>query len=166
MKPSVVAVFGGVFVAACSVTSSPNPSGPVPLARGAASSFTPLVTASSAVPSCVQPSDAPLDPGSRAVAFLYPGPADRQVTVTVDSTGVPTRYVDVRGDLSESDHPVADRTTIGLYLEQGYAVLSNREGAGPPDMLEVPLDDVLSSPRLGNPNEVMQDVLATCAGAI
>ena len=166
MKVAGIAVLSGVVLAACSVTLSRPASGPVPLTRGAASSFTPLVMASSATPSCVQPSDAPLAAGSRAIALLYPRSPARQVTVTVDSAGVPTKYLDVRGDLSEADGQVTDRTTIGLYLEQGYAVLSNREGADPPDMLEVPIDDVLTSPRLGNPSEVMQHVLATCGGAI
>jgi hypothetical protein len=162
--PSIA--FVGVLLAACSVTASPDLSGPVPLAHGAAASFTPLVEASSGAPSCVHPADAPLDPGSRAIAMLYRQPTTRQVTVTLDGTGTPVRYLDVRGDLSESDDRSADRTTIGLYLEQGYAVLSNREGAGPPDMLEVPLDEVLTSPRLGDPSREMQHVMATCAGAV
>ena len=82
--------------------------------------------------------------------------------MTVDRAGVPTRYLDVRGDLVESDSQVADRTTIALYLDRGYAVLSNREGAAQPDVLEVPLADVLTSPRLGNPDSAIQHVLATC----
>lgn len=166
MKLPRIAVFMGLLLAACSVTPSHPASGPVPVAHGTASSFTPLVAASSAAPSCVQPARAPLNAGARAVALFYPGPGERQVTVTVDSTGVPTKYLDVRGDLSESDHEVMDRTTIGLYVEQGYAVLSNREKAGSPDMLEVPLDDVLRSSELGNPAEEMRHVLAICGGSI
>jgi hypothetical protein len=161
-----IAVATVVLLAGCAVANSRPASGPVPLAYGTASSFTPLVAAPSSTPSCVRASDAPLDPGSRAVALLYPPAPERQVTVTVNSAGEPIKYLDVRGDLSESDDEMADRTTIGLYLEQGYAVLSNREGPGPPDMLEVPLDDVLTSSRFGNPSEVMEQVLATCAGAI
>jgi hypothetical protein len=155
-------MLGGVLLAACSVTPVLDPAGPVPLVRGDAASFTPLVAESSVAPSCQQPSDAPLDPGSRALALVYPDPAARQVTVTVDRAGVPTRYLDVRGDLVESDSQVADRTTIALYLDRGYAVLSNREGAAQPDVLEVPLADVLTSPRLGNPDSAIQHVLATC----
>lgn len=165
MKRSGSAAFlGGVLLAACSVTPSPPVS--VPLARGSGESFTPLVEASPADPRCVEPVNAPLGEGAHAVALLYPDAPERQVTVTLDRTGVPTKYLDVRGDLSESDDRVQDRTTIGLFLDRGYAVLSNREGQGPPDMLEVPLDDVFTSPRLGNPSEVMQRVVATCAGAI
>ena len=155
-------MLGGVLLAACSVTPVLDPAGPVPLARGDAASFMPLVAVSSSAPRCTQPSDAPLDEGSRALALLYPDPAARQVTVTVDRTGDPTRYLDVRGDLVESDDHVADRTTIALYLDRGYAVLSNREGAAQPDIVEVPLDDVLASPRLGNPDAAIQQVLATC----
>lgn len=157
-----IAMLGGVFLAACSVTPTLDPAGPVPLVRGDAASFTPLVAVSSEAPSCIQPSDAPLDAGSRAMALVYPDHVARQVTVTVDRAGVPTRYLDVRGDLVESDDHVADRTTIALYLDRGYAVLSNREGTAQPEIVEVPLDDALASPRLGNPDSVIQQVVATC----
>lgn len=99
------------------------------------------------------------------MALIFPPPLDRQVTVTVDDEGVPFRYVDVRGDLSTKVERSGDRTTIGLYLDEGYAVLSNRVGAGTPEMLEVPLEEVFTSPRLGNPRETMRRVLDSCGGA-
>lgn len=155
-------ILGGVLLAACSVNPVLDPAGPVPLVRSDDASFMPLVAESSAAPSCTLPADAPLDEGSRAVALVYPDPAARQVTVTVDRAGVPTKYLDVRGDLVESDDQVTDRTTIALFLDRGYAVLSNREGAAQPDIVEVPLEDVLGSSRLGNPESAIQHVLATC----
>lgn len=164
--PGIAACIGGLLLAACSVAPATQSSGPVPLVRGSGSSFTPLVTASSSAPRCVLPAESAQDAGSRSVAVLYQQPPKRQVTVTIDGAGVPTRYIDVRGDLSEADGDVGDRTTIGLYLDQGYAVLSNREAGGSPSILEVPLDDVLTSPRFGNPSLVLEDVLAACSESI
>ena len=148
---------------ACTVTPAPLTSGPVPLVSGEADSFHPLVTASATGSTCVQPSDEALPPGARAVAMRFSGLPERQVTVTLDGDGNPIKYLDVRGDLSERDDEVGDRTTIGLFLPQGYAVLSNRPSSEAPVMLEVPVDDVVSSSRLGNPRAVMNEVLETCA---
>lgn len=147
---------------ACAVSSTTPVSGPVPVVSGDAASFVPLVVPSVAGGRCVPTSDASVPAGARAVAMRYPGPPERQVTVTVSDDGTPIRYIDVRGDLSESDGDVGDRTTIGLYLEQGYAVLSNRVASDAPDMLEVPVEDVVTSPRLGNPEGLMTEVLARC----
>lgn len=156
----------GVFcalAAACSVTPAYDASGPVPLLRGPISAFTPLVGVAATAPRCHQPAGAPFDAGSRAVALVYPPPAARQVTVTLDESDVPTRYVDVRGDLSESDETTSDRTTIALYLDREYAVLSNRAGAERPEVLEVPLDEALSASTLGNPTGMIREVLDSCA---
>lgn len=151
------------LVAACSVTPTYDASGPVPLVRGPMSAFTPLVDVPATVPRCSQPDSAPLDAGSRAVALVYPPPAARQVTVTVDESGMPTRYIDVRGDLSESDEVTSDRTTIALYLDREYAVLSNRAGAERPEVLEVPLEEAISASILGNPTGMIREVLDSCA---
>ncbi|MBT8487956.1 MAG: hypothetical protein HKN72_07400 [Gemmatimonadetes bacterium] len=159
---SAAALTAAIAVAACSVTPAPRTSGPVPLVSADAASFAPLVPTSATESSCVQPSGAPLPPGGRAVAMRYSGPPHRQVTVTLDGDGNPIKYLDVRGDLSENDGDAGNRTTIGLFLEQGYAVLSNRSAAEAPVMLEVPVDDVVSSSRLGNPREVMHEVLESC----
>ena len=78
----------------------------------------------------------------------------------------PPHDIDVRGDLTQASSPALDRTTIGLYLEQGYAVLSNRQGAREPTILEVPLEEVLTSSSLGNPTAAMLEVLEACGGAI
>ena len=61
---------------------------------------------------------------------------------------------------------LAGCTVASSSPASGYAVLSNRARSEPPTMLEVPLDDVLSSGRLGSPQEVMEHALATCAGAL
>ena len=166
MKTPQLAFLMGVLLAGCSVTSPRPSAGPVPLEYGSASSFTPLVGVTSAPSSCVEPADAPLDPGAQALALHYPGPPERQVTVTLNPAGEPTRYIDVRGDLTQARSPALDRTTIGLYLEQGYAVLSNRQGAREPTILEVPLEEVLTSSSLGNPTAAMLEVLEACGGAI
>ena len=138
MRMPALTLLMSVHLAGCSVTSIRTSAGPVPLEYGSASSFIPLVAATSAPSSCVAPEDAPLEPGAEALALYYPGPPQRQVTVTLNSAGEPTRYVDVRGDLAQPGSSAHDRTTIGLYLEQGYAVLSNRQATEVPTMLEVP----------------------------
>jgi len=155
-----------VLLAGCSVTSPGRGAGPVPLEYGSASSFTPLVDATYASSACVEPAGAPLEPGAKALALYFPGPPQRQVTVTLNAVGEPTRYLDVRGDLAQSPTRALDRTTIGLYLEQGYAVLSNREGTDAPTMLEVPIEEVLTSASLGNPTAIMREVLEACDGAM
>ena len=50
--------------------------------------------------------------------------------------------------------------------ELGYAVLSNRQATEVPTMLEVPLDEVLTSSNLGNPTAMIREVFETCGGAI
>jgi hypothetical protein len=109
-----------------------------------------------------EPVAPPLGPGGHAVALVFPRPTEQQVTVIFDGAGTPTRYVDVRGDLSSSDERVADRTTIVLYLDRDYAVLSNFPKSGEPAAFEVPLVDALSSERLGNPTAMLQRVLNAC----
>jgi len=166
MRTPRLTLLSGLLLGGCSVTSPQPSAGPVPLEYGSASSFTPLVNATSAPSSCAEPADAPIQPGARALALHYPGPPERQVTVTLNPAGEPTRYVDVRGDLAHPRSSALDRTTIGLYLEQGYAVLSNRQGTQEPTMLEVPLEEVLTSSSLGNPTATMLQVLEACSGAI
>ncbi len=158
----ITAIAASLALAACTTSPAPATSGPVPLSYGDAATFEPLVAMSSAGASCVQPAEAHLPSGARSVAMRYAGPPERQVTVTLDAEGTPIRYLDVRGDLTEADGDARDRTTIGLFLEQGYAVLSNRRAADTPSMLEVPLDDLVASPRLGNPEAVMAQVLDRC----
>lgn len=154
---------GVVLVTACTTSVPSTSSGPVPVTRGEASSFTPLVASSSAGARCVDSPDTAVDPGARVVAVRYSGPPQRQVTVMLDADGTPTRYLDVRGDFEARGPDTEDRTTIGLYLDQGYALLSNRAGQGDLTMLEVPVDDVLTSPRLGDPSGVIEEVLRRCS---
>ena len=151
-------------LSSCTTTPAPRPNGPVPLARGSVESFSALVPGSGATPRCERPAGAPIGPDQVAVALVYPGSPEQRVTVTVDRDGVPVRLVDDRGDLS-MDERVGDRTTIGLYLTDGYAVLSNRPEGGEPVMLEVPLAEALTSERLGNPRAMLERVMASCTGA-
>lgn len=148
----------------CTTSAPQRTTGPVPLARGDAASFSPMVSPTSTGPRCIEASDEDVAAGRRALAVRYAGPPARQVTVTLDADGVPTRYMDVRGDLEGSGDDAGDRTTIGLYLEQGYAVLSNRSRGSDPTMLEVPVEEVLTSASLGDPSAVIDGVLESCDG--
>ena len=162
MRVCILVTMSGLCVSGCTVTPAYRPNGPVPLTRGSIDTFVALVPGSVGQPRCVIPADAPLGPGAQAVALVYPRPTKQQVTVIVDSAGTPTRYLDVRGDLSAPDESVSDRTTIILFLDRQYAVLSNRPKSGELTALEVPLVDALSSERLGNPMAMLQRVLKAC----
>ena len=164
MRLHLLIAASGVLVSGCASTPYFRPTGPVAVTPGSVDAFAALVPSSAGVPHCEEPTGAHLQRGERAVAWVYPPPTEQQVTVVLDATGVPTRYIDVRGDLSTPDQSVADRTTIGLYLDQDYAVLSNRPSSGSPVILEVPLSQALSSERLGNPSATMERVLTACAG--
>ena len=166
MRLYFLVTVSGLFLSGCTSVVYQRLSDGVPVSRGSAATFFPLVPNSSGASHCKEPTAAPLGPGGRAVALVYPGPPERQVTVTLDQDGVPTKYVDVRGDLSVSDDRAGDRTTIGLYLDQGYAVLSNHPKSGEAVVVEVPLDEVLTSDALGDPSDMMQHVLTVCGGAI
>lgn len=150
----------------CTTTPAPRPNGPVPLGYGSIEAFSALVPANEVTPRCEAPTGAPLEPGQTAVALVYRGSPERRVTVTLDGDGTPTRYVDDRGDLSLRQDRGGDRTTIGLYLTEGYAVLSNRPDGGRPSMLEVPLEEAWTSERLGDPRGVLERALSSCGGAI
>lgn len=166
VRPWILVIIGGLCLSGCTVTSAHRPNGPDPLTRGSVDSFVALVPGSAGQPRCEIPADTPLEPGGHALAWVYPRPMERQVTVIFDEAGTPTGYVDVRGDLSTSDESAGDRTTIVLYLDRDYAVLSNRPESGEPTVVEVPLVDALSSERLGNPAAMLQRVLEACEGAI
>lgn len=165
VKTYVVAIVSSLTLSGCvSMTHGP-PDGPVALSYGSIDSFSALVPTSDGAPRCEDPTHAPVPAGGRAVALEYADPPAQQVTVTLNENGIPTKYLDVRGDLSTGDDRAGDRTTIGLYFTEGYAVLSNRPAGGAPVVLEVPLAEALSSDRLGDPDGRLQDVLAACAGA-
>src|SRR6185503_11441126 len=97
-----------------------RPAAFVPITRASIEAFSALVPASNASPTCGQPSEAARAIGHSGVSLIYDDPT-RQVTVLLDATGNPTAYFDVRGDLSASNQRGGDRTTIGLYLTEGYA---------------------------------------------
>jgi hypothetical protein len=155
-----------LLTAGCTSTTTPRPNGPVPVAHGSVSAFTALVPSSAGVADCVGPGASRIDADATAVGMVYDRPVPRQITVLLDGAGVPTGYIDVRGDLSVSDESVGDLTTIALYLNSDYAVLSNRPRAGEPSVLEVPLSEAYSSERLGNPGAVIQRVLEACGSAV
>lgn len=162
MRRCMLLTISGLCLSGCTATSTYHPNRLVPLARGSVDTFVPLVSSSVGQPRCKTPADAPLGPGGHAVALVFPRPMEQQVTVTFDGAGTPTRYVDVRGDLSTSDESVADRTTIVLFLDRDYALLSNSPKSGEPVAFEVPLVDALSSQRLGNPTAMLQRVVNAC----
>ena len=139
--------------------------GAVPISPGSADGFEALVPRSSAAPRCETVAGPPGLRDARSVALVYGLPAEQQVTVTLDADGVPTRYLDVRGDLTTPEADVGDRTTIGLYITQGYAVVSNRRASADPVIFEIPLDEALASPELDDPAGMLEEVLATCVEA-
>lgn len=149
-------------VAACATTPVRPLSRPVPLATGSVDAFVPLVEASDQSPRCEARDHDLLAPGQRAVALVYGGGPPRRVTVTVDEDLQPVRYVDDRGDLSARGRS-GDRTTIGLYLDADYAVLSNRPRRAPAVIVEVPLSDAIESRKLGDPRAVIRRVMSECA---
>lgn len=162
----LLVAMSSLFLGGCTTAPYQRPNGPVGISQGSVDAFSALVPTSTTIPRCEEPADSPVGPGGRAVALVYPGPAEQQVTVILDQDGAPTRYIDVRGDLSISDERAGDRTTIGLYLEQGYAVASNRSGSEDPVIVQFPLDEALSSERLGNPGAMLQHILAVCGRAM
>jgi len=162
LKTCLAVLVSGITLAGCTSTSYQRPNGPVGLSYGSIESFSALVPSSDGAPRCVDPTEAPVERGGRAVAQVREGSRDQQVTVTLDQDGTPTKYLDVRGDLSVADDHVGDRTTIALFLTEGYAVLSNRPAHGEPIILQVPLAEASSSDRLGNPDDRLRDVLAAC----
>lgn len=166
MRVCLLAAVAGLLVSGCTTAAYRPTNGFVGLTRGSVETFTALVPSSTGPGTCETPANAPIEPEGRVVAMVYGEPIQQQVTVHFDGAGVPTALIDVRGDLSDPEHSTGDRTTIGLYLNEDYAVLSNRPRAGQPTMLEVPLDQAYSSDRLGNPSAVLQRVLAACGGAI
>jgi hypothetical protein len=128
--------------------------------------FTPLVAASSGPARCERLGSSGGGPGTRAVSLLYDDPAKQRVTVILDAQGEPIRYTDVRGDLSESDDDVGDRTTIGLYLPQQEAYVSNRAEHSEPVVFQIPFSEALSAESLGNPDVTLERVIASCRGVL
>ena len=115
VRRCVLLTLSVLCLSGCTTTSTYRPNALAPLTRGSIDTFVALVSSSSGQPRCKKPVDAPLGPGANAVAWVFPRPLEQQITVVLDAAGTPTRYVDVRGDLSPSDDSVADRTTIVLY---------------------------------------------------
>lgn len=163
-KSSLLAALGCIL-SACAAGPAATPVGPVPLGTGSIDSFTPLVAPISASPRCERPNGPSLGEGEEALALVYESPPRRQVTVTLGADGAPIRYVDVRGDLSLDLASPGERTTIGLYLDADYAVLSNRAEGEPAVIFEVPLEDAIDADRLGVPSVVLDEVLSRCGSA-
>ncbi len=156
---------GAVLLGACSTTRYQRVSGPVPIAQGTAAEFSAVVPPSTGSAHCeVRGSDLG-GPGGRVIALVHDEPAEQRITVIVDAEGVPTRYTDVRGDLATSDSQVGDRTTIGLYLAEGYAIVANRSSGRELQVFEIPLEEATGSQNLGKPGEMLEHVLTRCGGA-
>ena len=163
MRLYVLVTLGGAVLSGCTTTQVTRPVGMVPVSRASIEQLSALVPASSSAPRCEQRGPTPVL-GATAVSVVYPGEIARQVTVNLDPAGDPTAYFDVRGDLTHEDG--GERTTIGLYLDAGYAVLSNRASSGDLVIVEVPLDQAITSDRLDNPAATIERVLSECGRAI
>jgi hypothetical protein len=156
------AVAAGLLVIGCTTPTYHPMNRFVGIRRGSIESFSALVPGSSGAATCETPPTDLAPPGGRAVSLVYDGPVRQQITVLLDAAGTPTAYVDARGDLSDPEQADGDRTTIGLYLREDYAVLSNRPRGTQATMLEVPLVEAYASDRLGNPSAQLQQVLEAC----
>jgi len=159
--------FGTVALTACGVSLygttpyRPVP-GPTPISRGTASDFTAVVPPADGAVRCEARDAASTIASGRMVTLVREGPPVQRITVTIDPEGEPVRYVDDRGDLSSGRDRGGDRTTIALYLTEGYAVAANRSGSDV-SVVEIPLEEAVDSPNLGRPSDQLERVLARCA---
>ena len=166
MRLVFAVALGAVLVGACTTTPYRRVSGSVPISQGTAAEFSAVVPPSTGSAHCeVRESDSG-GSGERVIALVHDEPAHQRITVIVDAEGVPIRYTDVRGDPSTSDDQVGDRTTIGLYLAEGYAIAGNRSSGQELEVFEIPLEEASVSQNLGNPGEMLERVLTRCGGAI
>ena len=162
----LVTAVGALLLGGCTAAPARITDGPVPLARGSADDFAAVVPPSSSAGYCeVRRTDSE-GPGDRVITLVRDEPTRQRISVIVDADGLPLRYMDVRGDLSTSADSRADRTTIGLYVTEGYAVAGNRPAGKELEVLEIPLAEAVASENLGNPGEVLEHVLSRCGGAI
>ena len=166
MRLFSVVGFGALLLGGCSTTPYQRLTGPVPIAQGRAAEFAAVVPQSTSPTRCeVRESDQGA-PGGRAITLVHDEPAPERITVLVDSEGVPVRYIDVRGGVPISGDEVGDRTTIGLYLAEGYAIAGNHSSGQEAEVFEIPLDEATESQNLGSPGEMLEQVLTLCGGAI
>lgn len=106
-------------------------------------------------------------PNLVGMIFGAPGSAHRMVTIHVDSAGQPTNYSDTRGDLrAPGDSTVARgaRTDINITINAGSAMLANSGNGMTPEMFLVRGQSLLTSPALGVPQGVIDQVLRECKG--
>jgi hypothetical protein len=150
----------------CSTTPYQRVKEPIPISQTTAAEFSAVVPPSTGLAHCeVRESDS-ANPGGRVITLIHDEPAERRITVSLDAEGTPTKYMDVRGDLSTSDYRGGDRTTIGLYLAQGDAIAGNRSSGQELEVFEIPLEEATGSQNLGNPGEMLERVLTRCGGTL
>ena len=154
-----------VLVGGCSAASDPRLLGPVPIAPGSASQFSALVPVPSGPQRC-EVGERDDQTEGRVLSLVRETKVQQRISVTLDAEGVPVRYIDVRGDVFSVGDDGGDRTTIGLYLAEGYAVAANRVAGRSPELLEIPLAEARVSANLNLPGVRMEEVLSQCGQAI
>ena len=153
---------GAALLGGCRTETIPAADTPVPIAHGTAAEFSPLLSAPSGTGRCEVAEADPAVPGARAIAWVRGSRTEQRVTVQVDSQGRPFRFMDVRTQPSLTYPEAANRTTIGLYLTEGYAVLGNRPAGQEARIFEVPLEEASMAENLGKPIEMLQFVMNQC----
>lgn len=124
-------------------------------------SFVLLVAEPSGFGACRE-SETPASPvGYRNIGFVFPGPPERRIGLSLDEHGEVATYADLRGAV-EADTPGAV-TNVAINLRSRRAYVLNRTADGQLTRGEVPLDEALESDNLGNPLAMMALVLDSCA---
>lgn len=154
-------VLGAGLLAGCSTSPYSGPNERAPLLQGTAAEFSALIQPATGPAHCETRVSEAGEAGARVHSLVHEGRVGRLIAVTVDDQGSPIRYMDVRGNTSDAFS--GDRTTIGLYLPEGYAVAGNRPSGQRLEAVEIPLDEALESPNLGNPGGMMEQVLSRCS---
>lgn len=160
----VLAVLG----AACSHTPEPMFLRGEPVRAdatpGSAADFVPLVAPSRASPRCEDLRDLPAGMGPRVVSFIFGDGPEQRIAVTLGEDGIPRNYSDMRGDLNASDGRDGDLTAIAINLVQGHAFARNRPEGGTTTRVRMPMEEALYAESLGQPQAMMDRILAECAG--
>lgn len=129
--------------------------------EGAASTFRPLVVASTETPRCEDLRSVPGALGSRTLSWIYGDPQHQRVTVSLDANGDLLHYSDGRGDANASREE--DFTSIIIDFGSDRAMGLNRlAGSGGVQATRMTVEDALQAENLGNPQAVIDRILAEC----
>lgn len=142
---------------------------------GTVAEFKPAVPAVDSGGRCEAVPDHPMQQaGQRPLLYTFGprGRAVRNIMVILDSTGAPTRYSDLRGDLRGDPDPVraaqlslGTRTSITIDLSKKTGVIRNA-GAGLDTVaIRVRGPEMMVAPNLGTPATMIARIIEQCASA-